>query len=99
MPKRALPVAAIEVNPQFADRPGVHVEVIESPLLKAGDTFAMEVDKWREIPPLVCASPDIVRQQLTDLAELIANGRQVRDSVFLTDAAKRIAALRATLGL
>ncbi len=38
-------------------------------------------------------------RQFNDLAELIANGRQVRDSVFLSDAAKRIAALRAALGL
>ncbi len=39
------------------------------------------------------------RRQLADLAELIANARAVRDTGFLADAQKRIAALRLTLGL
>lgn len=119
MPKRPVPTV---------------VERTESTLLKEGDSFLMEVDKFRPQfdpilgtriePPVEPVAPafevrrsdftslpdnersmativsrDDVKLQLADLAEIIANGRAVRDSVFLMDAAKRVAALRVTLGL
>jgi hypothetical protein len=81
----------------------VSAEHSEDPLTKPADCVDYD-------PADPLASPGIeerlaaehqakLRAQLTDLAELIANARAVRDTGFLADAQKRIATLRSTLGL
>lgn len=84
MPKRsAPPKPAVEVNPQFANRPGI--EVVET----VGSTKSLA-----ELSALASAA-----NQFADLAELIDNALKVHSSPVLFNAAARIATLRKTLGL
>lgn len=77
---------AIEVNPQFANRPGI-VEVIYLPDASLTDAQAADL------------RASLATKQINELAELISNAQQVRASPVLADASQRIALLRTTLGL
>lgn len=90
MPRRSdKPKAAVEVNPQFANRPGV--EVVED------RTSPVEV-----LPPGVTAvNSEAIAKALSELSELLRNGQQMTAqgmASVLRDASVRVVALRLLLG-
>lgn len=95
MPRRSdKPKAAVEVNPQFVNRPGVEVvEALPEPIRTPTDALQR---------PQVAASYDDLAKALAELGELLRNGQQMTAqgmASVLRDAHRRVALIRAQLGL